>query len=237
MVTWKAASYPPTVSAALYLLSWAERDIDMYKLKSVLNDLQLDHIRAMKYLSQAAMSCGASDKTVSEKLGDYLCELERLCVKSRTVLDGYLVDEDLPRMSDGTAIDIAGSVELTNEGWLHITLNTLLPNCRRKNSGYIGDTVSRLIKNCGFELPYFEKAFMAIVEYCNEKNHNALDNDNKGWKMIPNALKGAVIEDDSQFVLSIGLFSKHSDIPRCEIYLLPPEESPEFMAKLTENGA
>ena len=207
----------------------------MDNLKSSLNDLQLDNIRVLQSLSRAAMTGGVSPQTISAKLGDYLCELERLCVKSRTVLDKYLLDEALPEMPDGNPVDIAGVIEVTAEGWLHITLNTLLPNCRKKNSGYIGDTITRLIKNCGYELPYFERAFMAIVEYCDGKNHNALDNDNKGWKMIPNALKGAVIEDDNQFVLSMGLFSKISEIPRCEIYVLPPEEGAEFMTGLTEN--
>ena len=85
------------------------------------------------------------------------------------------------------------------------------------------------------ELPYFETAFLAIVEHCNSENHNALDNDNKGWKMIPNALKGRVIEDDNQFVLSIGLFAKLSDEPRCEIYVLPPEDGMIFMDLLEKD--
>ena len=70
---------------------------------------------------------------------------------------------------------------------------------------------------------------MAIIEYCNYDNHNALDNDNKGWKMIPNALKGRVIEDDTQFNLSIGLFTKVSENIRCEIYVMAPENAAEFM--------
>ena len=68
-----------------------------------------------------------------------------------------------------------------------------------------------------------------IIEYCNYDNHNALDNDNKGWKMIPNALKGRVIEDDTQFNLSIGLFTKVSENIRCEIYVMAPEDAAEFM--------
>ena len=76
---------------------------------------------------------------------------------------------------------------------------------------------------------------MAIVEYCNEENHNALDNDNKGWKMIPNALKGRVIEDDNQFILSMGLFTKISDEMRCEIYIMPPEDGVIFMDLLAKD--
>ena len=112
-------------------------------------------------------------------------------------------------------------------------MNTLLPNCKYRISSYISDTISRLISSCGYELPYFEKAFMAIVEYCNYENHNALDNDNKGWKMIPNALKGSVIEDDSQIVLSVGLFAKMSENIRCEIYVMLPEDGSLFMEMLS----
>lgn len=53
--------------------------------------------------------------------------------------------------------------------------------------------------------------------------------------MIPNALKGRVIEDDNQFVLSIGLFAKLSDEPRCEIYVMPPEDGVIFMDLLEKD--
>ena len=65
--------------------------------------------------------------------------------------------------------------------------------------------------------------------------HNSLDNDNKAWKMIPNSLKGIVIEDDSQFVLSIGLFAKKSEDLSCDIYVLPPEDAAFFMNFLEQN--
>ena len=89
---------------------------------------------------------------------------------------------------------------------------------------------------CAEELPYFDRAFLAIVEYCNYEKHNALDNDNKGWKMIPNALKGRVIADDSQFILSVGLFAKLADDARCEIYVLPPEDGANFMEMLSSDA-
>lgn len=95
--------------------------------------------------------------------------------------------------------------------------------------------MSRLLDSYDGELPYFESAFLAIVEHCNNENHNALDNDNKGWKMIPNVLKGRVIKDDSQFILSIGLFAKISEDVRCEIYVLPPEDGGIFMDLLSQD--
>ena len=203
-------------------------------LKNVLNDLQSDAISVMQHLSRMLMTNKENGRLGAKRIDDYLCEIENLCVKSRSVLDRYRPQELSPVNSlSGNSIDIAGSIEVTTEGWLHITLNTLLPNCRHRVSNYIGDTIGRLIQNCGYTLPYFEKAFLAIVEYCNHENHNALDSDNKGWKMIPNALKGCVIEDDSQFVLSIGLFSEISDDVRCEIYVMPYEDSSIFTAWLS----
>lgn len=170
-------------------------------------------------------------------IDDYLCAIESLCIRSRILLDAYNRSYVVSECHSGDALTkIAGSIEVTPEGWLHITLNTLLPNCRRRVSSYIGDTIRRLMDGCTEELPYFEQAFLAIVEYCSYENHNALDNDNKGWKMIPNALKGRVISDDSQFILSIGLFARLADDTRCEIYVLPPEDGAIFMEMLASDA-
>ena len=205
----------------------------MPELRNTLNDLQNDAISILRQLSGMLMANNENGRVGAKRIDDYLCELENLCVKSRMVLDKYRPQELSPLNTiNGNSIDIAGSLEITNEGWLHTTLNTLLPNCRHRVSNYIGDTIGRLIQNSGYNLPYFDKAFLAIVEYCNHENHNALDSDNKGWKMIPNALKGSVIEDDSQFVLSIGLFSELSEDTRCEIYVMPYEDSSIFTAML-----
>ena len=205
----------------------------MEQIKSVVSDLQNDTIKVMQCMSRIVMSKRLTDKNID----DYLCELENLCIKSRAVLEEYR-PLDISReniRADEIVSEIAGSVEVTYEGWLHITLKTLLPNCKRRISGYIGDTIRRLLSYYGSDLPYFENAFLGIVEYCNSENHNALDNDNKGWKMIPNALKGSVIEDDTQFDLSIGLFAKISEIVRCEIYVLPLNEASVFMEFLNNN--
>ena len=53
--------------------------------------------------------------------------------------------------------------------------------------------------------------------------------------MIANSLKGGVISDDSQFVLSIGLFAKMSDDIRCEIYVMRQDEGVIFMDLLAQN--
>lgn len=209
----------------------------MSEFKRVVSELEDNGALVMKCLSNlVSLNCESRERT-ERCIDDFQCELENFCIKARTDLDvfrrekfyggGYIPNFMLK--------EILGSIEVTREGWLHITLNTLLPNIRRRVSNYIGDTISRLVESFEYELPYFETAFMAIVEYCNHKNHNALDNDNKGWKMIPNALKGRVIEDDSQFVLSIGLFSKLSENIRCEIYIMPPEDGSCFMDLLAND--
>lgn len=207
----------------------------MEAYKKTFSNLQNDMIKVMRYLSKLLMSNSRSANVIGRQMDEYLCEIENLCVKSRTSIEKYRPINTASDNYDVNRIvsEAAGNIEVTSEGWLHITLNTLLPNCKYRISSYIGDTIGRLIQSCGYELPYFEKAFMAIVEYCNYENHNALDNDNKGWKMIPNALKGSVIEDDSQFVLSVGLFAEISEDLRCEIYVMPPEDGSLFMELLS----
>ena len=209
----------------------------MEQLKKTLSDLQNDTIKVMQCLSRLLMSESMSSNIVGRRVEEYLGELENLCVKSRNILGGYCCqDFDYSNKKVNEIVsDIAGEIDITHDGWLKITLNTLLPNCKYKISNYISDTINRLIENYGDNLPYFETAFMAIVEYCNEENHNALDNDNKGWKMIPNALKGRVIEDDNQFILSMGLFTKISDEMRCEIYIMPQDEGVIFMDLLAKD--
>lgn len=207
----------------------------MEEFKKTLSNLQSDMVKVLQCLSRLLMSNSKSVNVIGRQMDEYLCELENLCIHSRIAMENYrpaAIHQKTNSVND-TIDNICGNIEVTHEGWLHITLYTLLPNCKYRISNYIGDTIGRLVQNCGYTLPYFDKAFMAIVEYCNFENHNALDNDNKGWKMIPNALKGSVIEDDSQFVLSIGLFTKLSEDIRCEIYVMPPEEGSIFMEMLS----
>ena len=51
------------------------------------------------------------------------------------------------------------------------------------------------------------KAILIIDEHCDLKNRQVFDQDNKGWKAIPNALKGLVVEDDDQQSLELALLS------------------------------
>ena len=209
----------------------------MEEYKTKLKSLQNDTIKVMQCLSRLLISNSESKGTIEKGIDDYLYELENLCIKSRTILEEYKPKRNFKEMmyETGKISDVYGSIEVTFEGWIHISLNTLLPSGKYKISNYIGDTLSCLFKSYEDDLPYFEKAFLAIVEYCNYQNHNSLDNDNKGWKMIPNAIKGRVIPDDNQFILSVGLFAKESENPHSEIYVLPPEDSANFMEMLSND--
>lgn len=66
-------------------------------------------------------------------------------------------------------------------------------------------------------------------------NREVFDQDNKSWKMIPNAIKGRVVKDDEQFRLDIGLFSKISEIPSCHIYVIPHRQLSDFMYYLSKD--
>ena len=141
----------------------------MDEFKQTTESLQADVIRISSLLARLRPAA----------IDDYLCEIESLCVRSRVLLDGYSRAHVVSECHSGDIIEkIAGSIEVMPEGWLHITLNTLLPNCRRRVSSYIGDTICRLMDGYAEELPYFDRAFLAIVEHCSYEKHNALDNDN-----------------------------------------------------------
>ena len=101
-------------------------------------------------------------------------------------------------------IAYAGSIGLPEYGWLHIELNNLLP--------------------------HFEKAFLAIEEWSDIPTRSVYDPDNKGWKAIPNAIKGVLVDDDDQYSLEIALLSKQSAVTACHIYILDADEADVFFS-------
>ena len=97
----------------------------------------------------------------------------------------------------------------------------------------IGGTV-RLLDGCGQgggKLPYYEKATLVIDEHCSRKTRTVFDQDNKGWKAVPNALKGRLFPDDDQFSLDIALLSAESAELWCDIYVLPVNDAWEFFSQ------
>ena len=119
----------------------------MEQYKEILIKLEEDAAKIQFHLSQMISSESRSSAVIEREIDGYMCEVETLCVRSRILLDGYrqtdtVSDYGIP---DKAVNKIAGGIEVTHDGWLHITLNTLLPNCKYKTSGYIGDTICRLM--------------------------------------------------------------------------------------------
>jgi hypothetical protein len=123
-------------------------------------------------------------------------------------------------------------------GWLRIALNTLLPHCRYTTPAYLSDTITRLLDEYearGKPLPRFDAATLIIDEHCDIDSRAVYDQDNKGWKAIPNALKGRVIPDDDQFTLHVCLTSTRSKDTACHIWLLPRRDAGDFFGLKSEN--
>ena len=129
-------------------------------------------------------------------------------------------------------IAYAGSIGMTEYGWLHIELNNLLPHCRFSTPEYLHDTLARLLRGYAavHRLPHFEKAFLAIEEWSDIPTRSVYDPDNKGWKAIPNAIKGVLVDDDDQYSLEIALLSKQSAVTACHIYILDADEADVFFS-------
>jgi hypothetical protein len=129
-----------------------------------------------------------------------------------------------------------GTAGLIANNWLHLRLETNLPN--NKNFAEvkrISKTITHLL-NCYSEswgeLPKYDRAFVAIVENIDPENPPTYDHDNKGYQAIPNALKGRMFDDDNQFTMSLGLFTvANPNDPHCSIYVIPTEDIAEFAAQ------
>jgi hypothetical protein len=132
---------------------------------------------------------------------------------------------------------IPGLIEINEYGWLHIALGTLLPHCRYSTPTYLTETITLLLNEFehGHRIPHYDEAALVIDEHCDIESRTVYDQDNKGWKAIPNALKGRVIKDDDQFSLSVHLISTKSADATCHIYLLPQFELGDFFYAKSEN--
>lgn len=182
----------------------------------------------------AALSDSASleklQKALEETSGAFersVLELRRLCEKHAPGVGGYGKRPVLPRM------ETAGFVERFGYGWLHIQLNTLLPHCRYQPSEWLSDTIRRLLDDYeagGGELPFFREAMLVIDEHCGVDGRHIFDQDNKGWKVVSNAIKGRLVPDDDQFTLGLALISERSELNVCHITLLDMVDVADFFA-------
>ena len=167
------------------------------------------------------------EKTMEQFEGATL-ELRRLCEQYSPGVGGYAKKSVL------SAMDVTGSVEEFGYGWLHITLNTLLPHCRYQSPTWLTDTVSRLLDGyeaCGKKLPFYRRALLVIDEHTAIEGRHIFDQDNKGWKAVSNAIKGRLIPDDDQHTLAVALFStKVTEQERCHITVLHQADAHDFFA-------
>lgn len=131
---------------------------------------------------------------------------------------------------------LTGEVSVNEYGWVHITLHTLLPHCRFQTPAFLIDTITRLLDEYEAKnpkLPRFDRAMLIVDEHCDVESRQVYDQDNKGWKAIPNAIKGRLIEDDDQFSLQVALLSTKDKVPACHIYLIHPDDTGDFFSLRT----
>ena len=191
---------------------------------------QVSEVAALLASAQARLSAG-------EKL-----EVTQAEVEKAALMLGVLAATTTPRPPEPAGkpilrpLDPLGSIEITELGWVHISLNTLLPHCRYRTPAFLQDAISRLLRQYTERrrsLPRFDRALLAIDEHSNIHNRQIYDQDNKGYKAIPNAIKGVLVPDDDQFTLELALLSTWDDTPSCQIYVLPADEAGEFFSLRT----
>lgn len=107
----------------------------MNHFKETITKLQDDTLVVLHRLDTLRSSNSLSPSVIEHGIDNYLCEIETLCIRSRILLDGYRQANVVSDCytTDGSVSKIAGNAEVTLDGWLHITLGTLLPNCRRRS--------------------------------------------------------------------------------------------------------
>lgn len=154
-------------------------------------------------------------------------EVRKLCEKYSPGTGGY---GNRPIV---VPMETAGTVEVLGYGWLHLTLNTLLPHCRYQPPEWLSDTIRRLLdeyEGGGSKLPFFNRALLVIDEHTSVKGRHIFDQDNKGYKAVSNAIKGRLIPDDDQHTLALALLSTESELDVCHITLLDMADAADFFA-------
>lgn len=202
---------------------------------------ELTQIRAMLHIALGNCDVSLRDYSLtSTQLDCVLEQTERAVIKLR-----MLTEAIRPRAFESTrkpevskVPGFVGEIEVNEFGWVHIRLNTLLPNCKYKTPLWLQNTLSTLLmgyqKN-GRKLPRFDRAMLIIEEHCDIQNRQIYDQDNKGWKAIPNAIKGLLVADDDQFMLEVALLSHKSETVGCHIWVLPTEDAGEYFSVRTGN--
>jgi len=193
-----------------------------------------EHINACKKSVDELSKNYHSPEKVNNLLDSAMLQIELACLDMRRLCEMVRPKISVPQRAHSKyhSKTIYGEITLTENGWVHIKLNTLLPHYKIiGGTQYISDSIVRMItqfENDGGELPCFDKAFLAIIEHCDYRSCEAFDHDNKGFKAVQNALKGRLFPDDDQFELSLGLFTVLDAETACHIYVLPEDAAADF---------
>jgi len=204
-------------------------------LSNSLTDLKI-HICNLQIL----LSCESGTKESTQYLETLNERLETAVIPARNLLESTRQGFEAAKVKAPALphIGIAGEIRIIFGSWLHIRLNTLLPHCRYQTPAYLTDTITRLLDGYTAQKgkpPFYQKAMIIIDEHCDVNNRKVFDQDNKGFKAIPNALKGRVFSDDDQFTLGLSLVSTEDNIPSCNIYAIDAKDSGAFFT-LRDNG-
>ena len=188
-----------------------------------MNDLKRDMMRIQELIGNAFRQTGSLvaltdggqmnpnklQKTLEQTMEQFeaaTLELRKLCERYAPGSGGFAKKPILPSM------DVTGSVEAFGYGWLHITINTLLPHCR-------------------YQSPNWLSAMLIIDEHTAMEGRHIFDQDNKGWKAVSNAIKGRLIPDDDQHTLAVALLSTAVQSQECcHITVLPLSDAHDFFS-------
>ncbi len=195
---------------------------------------------AGKYIDELAKGYRSTEKT-NTLIDAAMQQMELSCIEMRRCCENLRAG--LPTRKPTNKYNtkaMYGEVTVLDNGWMDIKLNALLPHCKVLGSTqYVADSITRLLTSYSLgdvELPNYDKAFMAIVEHCNEDLSGVFDQDNKGFKGVINALKGRLFPDDNQFELALGLFTVRDSEECCHIYVMAAEDAGDFLYQLNSGG-
>jgi len=208
----------------------------MQTVKEMIQQIQTVTYDAYKASGQVAALLDqpqSPPEAMAKALERTAAQLEQGAVELRALCESCL--PDIPTIGQKPilpALEIAGSIEVNEFGWLLIELNTLLPHCRFTTPVWLTDTITRLLdqhERRRGKLPMLDRALLVIEEFCDVESRRVFDEDNKGWKAVGNAVKGRLVADDDQFTLSVCLLSqRYSGKAACHIYVLPLQDAGDF---------
>ena len=167
---------------------------------------------------------------------DALCMGEHAVLVARRTFGKLLSQKSIETKYLERSTAMTGALHVTPQNWTIIRLNTLLQNARKQTTGYIENTLLRLLhdfRDQGGQLPWYSRAFVVLTEHTQHTPHNVYDADNKEWKCVTNALKGVLFTDDDQFTVSLILDSIWDGKGFTEIAVIPYSDAPAYLTGRT----